>query len=869
MKKFSTEEWARVMEAFEHVLSLDASGQHEYLQTLQDENKELAEEIKRLLVEDRNLHPILNRSAAGIWQHLTNDELLIGTIIGSYKLTGLLGTGAMGSVFSAERADDQFIQSVALKLIRQGLYSEKFASDFKKERQILANLQHPNIASLFDGGLTDDARPWFSMEYVNGEKINEYCREHTLSVKQKVLLFKQVCQAVQYAHANLVVHLDLKPGNILVNKEGLVKVLDFGVAHSFSAHPAGVSVDAASSTEVISYQFTLGYAAPEQLKGLPVSTACDIYSAGTILYELLAGAHPFEKYITDSAALSKAILTETPKLLDEDEAGNSGQHMHIGGSLGDKDLEAICRKALAKQPSARYAGMEALLLDIENWLNEYPVMARNGGRLYRAKKYYLRHKLPVSIILISVLSLIATIGIYTQQLRKQRDLALKEAKKSNEVMKLMLNIFSMADPNIGTGEDITAVALLKSGAGRMEEDLQEQPEELCVLLRQMASAFNALSVYTHADTISEKALNVSLKTFPKLHEEVAAAYSLRGAVLNSLGYYDSSIAMLYRAYEIYKALGEEKSEDGLLNLYEISTIHYNRGEYRKADSVQIIVYEINRKRLKPPHTELANDLMAVGINKRKLAAYNIADSFLQASLQMKQQLYKPPHPELAYSYNFLSSSKQDIGDYEAALPLAKEAYNQYMNVLDSTHPETLASLANLARIYSHLGYLDSAAALYDKGIHLLIGKYNGRHHYIGAMMQSLGKVRMRQKRYKEAEELLISGNNIIQKHLSPGDVKTADGYSGLGNLYLVQQQYEKAYSPLKKAYEILAAGLPEGHNQTGASQFLLAKCLIGLQRNKEALPLLEAALASLQKVPGKYGESISEIQSLIDQETRR
>ncbi len=861
MNKLKAKEWAKVTEAFEHALSLDGPEQVAYLQKLKLEQLILAEEVEKLLLEDKNLHPVLKQSAAGIWQHFTNDQLLTGKIIGPYKLASLLGSGAMGSVFAAERIDKQFIQTVALKLIRQGVYSNKSETDFRKERQILANLQHPNIANLFDGGVTEEGRPWFTMELIEGKAINEYCLNYKLTTRKKVELFLQVCSAVQYAHANLVIHLDLKPSNILVNKDGLVKVLDFGVAHSFSQEKY-VSPDTEKLQDSISYQFTLGYAAPEQIKGMPVNTACDIYAAGTILFELLSGSHPYQQFMTDSAALSKAILTLDPPMEENLDASQTTGKYGITKTIGNKDLEAICKKALAKDPKKRYASMEALRADIEYWLYDYPVVARKGGKLYAAGKYLKRHRWPVTVAAIGIVILSLTIGWYTTQIKTERDVAIREAIKSDKVLSTMLNIFSMADPNFGTGEDLTAVSLLKNGTVQMEADLKDQPEVLCMLLRQMTSAFNALSVYKQADTLSAKALHLSLKTFPLIHKEVAAAYALRGSVFNHLGEYDSSLWMHYKANDIYNKLGKDSEEEKIFNLYEMSVIHYNRGEYMLADSIHMIEYALNKKRLKPPHRDLANDLISIGINKRKLGAYQIADSFLQASLNMNKLLYKAPHPELAYNLNFLASSKQDISDYAAALPLAKEAYSQYRLILDSLHPELIASQGNLARIYSHLGYYDSAGILYEQAIIRLSEKYEDNHHYIGALMMSLGNVRLKQKKYKEAEILFLQGVENNNKFLSKGDVKAATGLLNLGNLYVVQGQYKKAYAPIKKACDIRMAALPAGHDLIGASQFALAKCLIGLKNVKEALPLLEKAEASLQSVPEKYKDVLTEIKQL-------
>ncbi len=860
MKDFNASDWEKIDLLFQEAMDLSSADRDLFFLETEKQYPEYSGLIKKMVEEGDALHPMLYQSAAGIWQDLTSDVSLVGSKIGVYRITGLLGSGAMGSVFTADR-EEQFQQTVALKLIRPGLYNEKFTDDFKKERQILANLQHPNIATLFDGGLGPDNRPWFTMELVKGQKITEYCADPYLSLKDKINIFLQVCEAMQYAHSRLIVHLDLKPGNILVNQDGLVKVLDFGVAQSFSP---SVSADQSEgdSKGPVSYQFTLGYAAPEQLQGLPVGTPADIYAAGTLLYEILSGTHPFQDTLTDSHALSKAILSASPRLLDQQEEpprNNQG----IAGTLHNEDLEAICRKALAKKPEDRYKGMEQLADDLKAWQNNFPVKSRVAPAGYVFGKFLKRNRKWAASLLIGLLVLSVTVTGYTLELKKKRDIAVKEAAKSNQIMKAMLNIFQMADPNLGTGKDITAVALLQQGTEQMEKDLIDQPDVLSTLLRQMASAFNALGVYPQADTLSLRAIGLSREAFPDNPLEIAPCYVLRASVMNNMGEYDSSLQYLLKASGIYKDFGMEDGEEGLTTLYEISVLYYNMGNFMLADSFQQVVYNIHKENIKAPDLILAEDLMAMGINQRKLGNYQAADSFLMASYRMKQELFDSPHPDLAYTLNFLSSSKQDMGDFEGALPLARESLRQYYLVMDSAHPECIAAQSNLARIFSSLQFFDSSFSLYERSISFIKKTYGPDHFYVGVMLDAMGNIKLRQKNYAEAEILLLKGYAISKDIYENGNVREAIHLSKIGLLYYETKRYTQALSWLQKAYEINKAGYPEGHDKTGLAAYQYSLCLRALQKNEIAAPLLELALTSLESMPEKYEKQIQEIRQIL------
>ncbi len=338
----------------------------------------LREEVDALLYESvgRPLTEGIREAVFGLTDSAACAPAVPGKRVGAYELVREIGRGGMGTVYLAERADATFRKQVALKVVSAGLDAGHVLKRFEAERQILASLTHPNIAMLLDGGTTEDGLPYFAMEYVEGQPIDAYCRERGASLPEKLRLFVSVCDAVQHAHRNLVVHRDLKPSNILVGKDGVPKLLDFGLARLLS--PDGGADRTATELRAL----TPAFASPEQVRGDPVTTASDVYSLGVLLYLMLTGRKPYRTAAGgDTAALLNAVLTEEPQ----------SPGAAAPGARIPSDVDAIVLKALRKEPAARYGSVDQLALDIERFLERRPVAARRGSNAYRARKFVIRH----------------------------------------------------------------------------------------------------------------------------------------------------------------------------------------------------------------------------------------------------------------------------------------------------------------------------------------------------------------------------------------------------------------------------------------------------------------------------------------------
>src|SRR5258708_2275986 len=326
-------------------------------------------------------------------------QSMVGRRIGPYQLLHSIGKGGMGSVYAAARADQEYKKIVAIKLVTSGMGTEDMLRRFRNERQVLAGLDHPCIARLLDGGSTEDGLPYLVMEFVEGLPIDRYCESHHLSLTERLRLFQKVCSAVQYAHQNLVVHRDIKPSNILVGTNGEPKLLDFGIARLMTAEFSAEDIELSRGE---AQPMTLRYASPEQVRDEPITTESDIYSMGVLLYELVAGAHPFQNSLTSRKEIEQAILTQTPEnpstvVMRRAEAKPRDKKLHresvkLARHLRG-EIDPVLMMALAKQPRGRYPSAESFSMDITRYLNGFPVSPRRDEVAYRARKSIRRHAL--------------------------------------------------------------------------------------------------------------------------------------------------------------------------------------------------------------------------------------------------------------------------------------------------------------------------------------------------------------------------------------------------------------------------------------------------------------------------------------------
>jgi len=505
------DQWARIKPIFAEAAERPSAERPDFIKSRCDGDESLVAEIESLLgaydqagsfIEDLPEQTAATESDCDI-------DRMIGRKIGAYELVRELGRGGMGSVYLASRADDEFRKFVAVKLINSNLDNESINRRFRNERQILASLEHPNIARLLDGGTTEEGSPYFVMEYIEGKPIRDYCDDRRLNTDQRLRLFRDVCSAVHYSHQNLVVHRDLKPGNILVTENGTAKLLDFGIAKVI-----GSSTDFVEASLTTSHVMTPEYASPEQVRGEIVTTSSDTYSLGVILYEMLSGHRPYRVLGLSTLEILRAICEQEPErpstavgraettngLTDiksttpeEISKARDSQPDRLRRKLSG-DLDNIVLKAMRKEPQRRYGSVEQFSEDIRRHLEGLPVLARKDTFLYRAGKFARRNKLGVCAAAVIVLLLIAGVAGVLRQTVIARQQRARAEKRFNEVRELAHSfMFRFHDAIKNLAGATEARQLVVSESLSYLNSLAEEASDDPGLQRELADAYAKLA----------------------------------------------------------------------------------------------------------------------------------------------------------------------------------------------------------------------------------------------------------------------------------------------------------------------------------------------------------------------------------------
>ncbi|HSG46760.1 MAG TPA: serine/threonine-protein kinase, partial [Longimicrobiales bacterium] len=511
------ERWRRVREVFDGAIEKAPSERDAYLEEACGGDPTLLGEVRSLLEASADAEAFLGGFAARAGLTLEREDRVeadaVGARFGPYRIVRLLGRGGMGAVYVAERDDDQFHMQVALKAIPGTVLTPDARARFLSERQILAGLHHPNIAQLLDGGVSDDGVPYFVMEYVDGRRIDDYCRDAELGVAERLQLFLQVCRGVQHAHGNLVVHRDLKPANILVTGDGVVKLLDFGIATMLESKAEFYQTAAHAP-----HPMTLAYASPQQVVGDRPTTACDVYGLGVLLYRLLADTHPYEfEPGSTYPKIQQVICERTPPppsaALDPRVAA---------GRVVSRDLDAVTLKALAKEPARRYPTVADLAADLERYLEGRPVRARTPTAAYRLRRFVGRNRAVVGFgaaVAVLAISLLA-LGIrYATDTRAQAEALAQEVQTTQAVSDFLVGLFSAADPSEGGSDTISAGTLLARGLERAGAELQDVPLVRARVLRTLSGVYWGLGSPWIADSVGYEGLLVRRATLGPAHPE--------------------------------------------------------------------------------------------------------------------------------------------------------------------------------------------------------------------------------------------------------------------------------------------------------------------------------------------------------------
>lgn len=812
----------QTLELLREALELERSDQAEFLATRCTDDPELYVRVSNMLARIAAEHP-----ANSDFEYLDGDESvsfrgegnrggthsadpLLNTMLGPFRVIERTGRGGMGVVYRGQREDADFSQEVAIKLIRRGFDFDDVNARFLRERRILARLSHPNLARFIDGGVAPDGRPWFALEFVKGESITQWCDSQKLDLRARVGLFVDVCAAVQYAHAQLVVHRDLKPGNVLVDAHGAVHLLDFGIALLLGGEDAdGVTTTAGRPA------LTPEYAAPEQFIDGGIGAATDVYSLGVVLYELMSGVLPYEvdrrnlesarhivcetlpRPLPVAIGIRRGAGDSTPNDLPTERLAARNTSLRSYRSCVRGDLGRIIEKALAKESSRRYSTVQAFSDDLVRWLNGTPVHASGNGRRYRAGKFAKRHWAILTVSAISVIALLATTALALRSAQneyRQRQQAMAEVARSNAVRDYLAVMFRNATQR-HESTALTASDVLTQGAQNIFEYFKDQPETGQTTALMLSELYAALGNPEGAAPLLEKLL-----IWPGIERNPEILASAR---------YGMATAMHQRG-------DDERARTLLADAQAFWNIEPDR-HLLKLSASRTLQAWLERQQGKPD--------LAIATMEKSIAEFHT--------------LRGTPDPDAAYALVSLSITLAQVGRVEEALARARESVDEYRRLGEANSVEGLAALGNVAAISTMLGHDESALAVMREVSAKMV--VFGASEGLAKADAQLGELLAKVGRFDEALPIL-RGALAMATQYEGNEGRLAEGVrQRLAQACLDANQNKEAEPLIDRILAHARSAHGEQHRDTGIAYRLRAQLRIAQLRSGEAIEDLDKA----------------------------
>ncbi|HRN62408.1 MAG TPA: serine/threonine-protein kinase [Luteimonas sp.] len=765
---------------FESVADLDPAQRARRLDELCGDDVELRAKVEAMLAADASRTEPFSGGAA-LWAEAMGsaaagggaaaDAARSGEQIGAWRITGLLGRGGMGAVYAVERADGAYLQQAALKRVQGGELSPSSRERFLRERQVLARLQHPHIATLLDGGFDADGDPWFVMERVDGITIDRWCDQHALGLRERVLLFLQVLDAVQYAHRNLVVHRDLKPSNLLVTPEGQVKLLDFGIARELEE--AGAAATATSDRAM-----TLQYASPEQLHNEPVTTATDLYQLGVVLYRLLSGRHPFGiEADTPIARQLQALsgdpepITRSARQSNVEVAARRGETPASLARALDGSLEAVVHACLRRDPATRYASAETMAADLRAWLDDRPVAAARLGRTQRARLWLRRNRVLAAAVAAVAVALVAGTGVALWQAREAREqarIAERESANARAALAFLGDTLSAASPEHAMDTEVSVRQLLDHARAELDRRDAVDPQVRQPVQRMLGELYHSLGEMKTAVALFEAGfagVEPSGREDTLALADTLASYS---AALNAAGRGGESPALAERAAAWRERFAPGDPAQRLHARAFLAAGHYYAGDRDQA----------------------AADWQAV--------------------IDAAKDLPDPPVDVVIESHQMLGGLLNFSGDYARAQQLADEG----LVFADAHDVPALSPLrVNLLRTKAEALDLNgdpvAAEPVIREAIALQRQVAGDAGSRMGTLLNALGIMLNNQGRYREAIEAMQRSESLWSAS-ADSPTEHAIGLNNLASVYESAGDYGRALSLFEQCMTLLdGAGLAE------------------------------------------------------------
>ena len=786
-----------------------------------------------------------------------------GQVFGGYCLVRELGQGGMGEVWEAEqRAPVR--RTVALKLLKVGMDTRQLVARFEAERQALAIMQHPGIAQVFDAGVTSGGRPYFVMEYVSGVRITRYCDEARLDLRERLVLFQQVCEAVQHAHQKGIIHRDIKPSNVLVTQQdgrAHPKVIDFGLAKLVLPTP---DVRDVTLTEIGTALGTPAYASPEQMSfnGLDVDTRSDVYSLGVLLYELLVGVLPFELRSDQADALVELQRNirewDPPRpsvriaTLPAARAAELAELRHTDPSTLRRqlrrDLDWVVLKALEKDRARRYASPGDLARDVQRFLDHEPVLAGSPTTAYRLRKYVRRHQVAAafaSVIFVLVIAFVAVSAVQVKRIARERDRASAEAAKASSINAFLQDTLGSADP-WQTGSEISVRETLKRAEDRIDSAFNGQPlvaasvrrtlgktyislgrfedaereirlaldtrkqrlgensPEFAESLEDLASLYQARASYDEADRLSAQALGLRRHLLGDRNPLIADTLLDRATILKMKGDFPAALAAANESLAIRQSIFGRNSNEVANVLEEVGLITAQTdADQARGEKFVREAYNIHLKLFGPSDLRTAGSASNLGSTALYAGRNEESEHYYREALAAETKYLGKDHPDTIVDLENTANAVARQKRFDEATDLEKEVLARRRAVLGDDNRLVARTMVNIGVLLSSAGKLDEAQAAYSEAMPRFVKAYGAQHPDVLRLTYAFGVLRYRQRAYSDAERVLrdtLAG----QAKLHPDDHPVlADTRLYLGKALLELGRLDEARAVLQRAREVI------------------------------------------------------------------
>jgi serine/threonine-protein kinase len=838
--------WRELKALFQEALELEGAARAAFLDRLGARDRDARCEVESLLASSEVTESPLDRRPVELASELLESAArgegmtgvvsdgshssMLGRRLGPYKIVRRLGRGGLGSVYLANR-EEEFTKQVAIKVIRRTVATAELLRRFEFERQILATIEHPNIARLLDGGTTEDGLPFLVMEYIDGEPVDQYCDRRKLPVVQRLELFLTICEAVSTAHRKLVVHCDIKPDNVLVTSEAVPKLVDFGIARILG--PEAV-IESADEGDTGLRMLTPDYASPEQLRGEALTTGSDVYSLGVLLYELLTGSRPHTvgqlsldeaarlvsetgprrpSTVPGSAALRRTAAGRDTAEIEKAAANRSTTPSRLERQLAG-DLDSIVLEALSPDPEDRYPAVERLADDIRRFLGGYPVAARAAGVWYRGARFVQRHRLSVAAVTLALgalMTLVAMLSLQSARLAALRDRAEDEATSARVVSAFLQDMLTTADPFEGIGGDATVLEALDRAVSEIEMAFAEEPALEAAVRDAAGTTYLRLGQLADAEPQLARALELRRALGSEHRLDLARSLNSVGRLEQERGDYEAAEGRYREALAIAEASSPPDVSLTAETIAVLGTVRHDRGDLLEAEELYRRALA-GRRSLSGKDADLASSLDDLAGLLQERGELDAAEEMLRESLSIRRRVFEPSHPDISSNLNNLASVLHDKGMLEEAEDLYRVSLRMARDRFSGDHLQVATAINNLATLLHDKEKLDEAGFLYRESLDMTRRVLGDEHPEVAVSMANLAGLLHDEGMLEEAESRYRESIAMARRFLGEDHSRVADSLQDLALVIEDRGDLVAAEGALEEALEInrrAARGDPE------------------------------------------------------------